>query len=624
MANGYSGNVLRVNLSNSTTSVEHPDDLFYRQYLGGWGFVGYYLLKELAPGIDPLGADNKLIFATGVTTGAPISGSGRSAVGAKSPLTGGFGEGDVGGYFGAELARAGWDAIIFEGKADKPVYLSLKDDKIEIKDASDLWGKDTWETQEIIKEELDEKRTRVSLIGPAGENLNLFSCVINDDNRAAGRTGLGAVMGSKNLKAVAVRGTVGKEVEDRKALNDITAWLRGDGKVQYIGMQNWGTDGGLVNLDAGGGLPTHNFKEGQFKDAKAVTGETMADTILVDRPTCYACVVRCKREVEITDGPYKTDKKWGGPEYETVGSIGTNCGIGDLAAIAKGNSICNAQGLDTIGAGMMISFAMECFENGIISEKDTDGIEAKYGNADAMIALLEKMVAREGIGDLLAQGYKPCIEKWGAKAEEYAIHSRWQPFPMHEPRFKFALGLGYAVSPTGADHMHNIHDTMLESDAGLGGVKPYGVLKTMGSQELGPDKVRVLYYHTMTQTLKNMIGMCHFPPFNPNMTTDIVKAVTGWDTSLFELFKAAERGWIMARAFNVREGFTAEDDSLPDRMFEPFTSGPLKGVAHDRKQLQEAKELYYQIAGWDKTTGNPTAAKYLELDMAWLAEEMKA
>ncbi|MBN1685262.1 MAG: aldehyde ferredoxin oxidoreductase family protein [Spirochaetales bacterium] len=622
MPKGYSGNVLRVNLNNARFTVEHPDELFYRRYLGGWGFVAYYLLTEIEPGIDPLGPDNKLVFAPGIFTGVRLSGSGRSAVGAKSPLTGGFGEGDVGGYFGVELAHAGWDAVIFEGKSEKPVYLAIQDDKYELKDASHVWGKDTWETQEMLKKELGDSRTRLAVIGPAGETQIPLSCIINDDNRAVGRTGLGAVMGSKNLKALAVRGTLGKEVHDEAKIKEIAKWMAADAKPAWEGRRLYGTGSILLSLNAGGGLPTRNFKEGQFEEAEKVSGPAMAETILVDKPTCYACVVRCKRRVEIPDGPYKTDKKWGGPEYETVGSFGTNCGIGDLAAISKANAICNAAGLDTIGAGMMVSFTMECFENGIIDEKDTGGIKANFGNVEAMLQLLEMLKDRKGIGVLLARGYKPCIEKWGKEAEKYAVHVKWQAFPMHEPRFKCGLGLGYAVSPTGADHMHNLHDTILESPAGLGAVRAYGVHEPLSAQDLSPAKVRALYYNTMTQTLKNMIGMCHFPPFVPNLTTEVVRAVTGWDTSLFELFKAAERGWTMARAFNIREGIDASADNLPDRFFEAFTSGPLKGKVHTREEFQHAKEIYYQLAGWDRKTGKPTEGKYADLALDWLAGKM--
>ena len=622
MPKGYSGKILRVNLSDSTITVEHPDELFYRRYLGGWGFVAYFLLKELEPGIDPLGPKNKLIFAPGIFTGVRLSGSGRSAAGAKSPLTGGFGEGDVGGYFGAELANAGWDAVIFEGRAEKPVYLSIRDDDCALKDASGLWGRDTAETQEILKDELGDSRTRLAVIGPAGETQILFSCIINDDNRAVGRSGLGAVMGSKNLKAIAVRGTEGKEVHDEDKIKEIAKWMQTDAKSAWEARNLYGTGSILMSLNEGGGLPTRNFKEGQFEEAENVSGPAMAETILVAKPTCYACVIRCKRRVEITDGPYKTDRKWGGPEYETVGSFGTNCGIGDLAAISKANAVCNAAGLDTIGAGMMISFAMECFENGVIDEKDTGGVKANFGNADSMLKLLMMLKNREGIGDLLSRGYKPCIEKWEKKAEEYAMHVKWQPFPMHEPRFKSGLGLGYAMSPTGADHMHNMHDTIIESPSGLGLVRPYGILEATSAQDLSPAKARALYHYTMTQTLKNMIGMCHFPPFNPNLVTDVVRAVTGWDTSLFELFKAAERSWTMARAFNLREGIDASTDTLPDRLFEPFTSGPLEGKVFSRKQFDRAKEIYYQIAGWDREYGRPTEGKYVELGLEWLLEKM--
>jgi len=620
---GYSGKILRINLTDGEVTVEKPDDLFYRRYLGGWGFIGYYLLKELKPGTDPLGPDNKLIFAPGIFSGVALSGNSRIAIGAKSPLTGGFGAGEAGGYFAAELTNAGWDAIIVDGRAADPSYISIVDDKVEVKDASGVWGKDIIETQDILTEQLGVKNTRFALIGQAGENQVLVSAIGNDDNHFAGRAGLGAVMGAKNLKAIAVKASGRKEVDDRDKIREVTQWLLGDGKTRYQGMQDYGTDGGLMDLNAGGGLPTRNFKFGQIEGAENVSGQTMAETILVNRPTCYACVIRCKRAVEITEGPFKADPRFGGPEYETVGSVGTNCGIADLAAIAAGNQVCNATGLDTIGAGMMVSFAMECFENGLITEEDTGGLKLNFGNCEGMVKLLEMIANREGIGDLLAGGYKPCIAKWGPKAEEYAIHSKWQPFPMHEPRFKFALGLGYAVSPTGADHMHNLHDTMVETEAGLGGVAPYGVLEPLPATDLSPAKVRILYYQTLSATFKNMIGVCAFPPFNPNVTVDLVRAITGWETSLFELAKAAERAWTMARAFNTLEGFTPRDDTIPDRFYEAFTSGPLEGVSHDTEQFQQALNTYYQIAGWDPVSGAPTAAKCAELDVGWLADLLR-
>lgn len=623
MSQGYQGKILRVDLSTRKIWCETLDPHFYRKYIGGWGIVAYYLLKELEPGIDPLGPDNRLIFATGVYTGTQLSGSGRSAIGAKSPLTGGFGEGDVGGFFGVELVRAGYDALIVQGQAQTPVYLWIRDDEVEIRDANQIWGKNVVDTERMIKDEVGNDQIRCAAIGKAGENLVVNACVIQDLHHAAGRTGMGAVMGSKRLKAVAVRGTGKKTIDNQAQIRLIHEWLLDDGKAQYLGLQEHGTDGGLLDLSHGGGLPTRNFKLGDFEEAEQITGATMTDTILKDRGTCYACVVRCKRVVGVEEGVFQTDPIFGGPEYETAGALGSNCGVGNLEAIAKGNAICNAEGLDTIGGGMMVSFAMECFENGLITEADTGGLTLTFGNAEAMVKLLEMTVAREGIGDLLAQGYEACIKAWGPKAKEYAIQVKGQPLPMHEPRYKFGLGLGYAISPTGADHVHNIHDTAFTTEVGLGSVSAFGILEPLAADDLSPAKVRLMKYYTDFSLLKNMLGMCLFLPFSPNQTVDIVRAVTGWDTSLFELMKAAERGMAMARAFNAREGFTSKDDYLPDRFFEPFASGPLKGVAHKRHEFRTAVQTYYEMAGWDPVLAVPTRAKYQELDLDWVANDME-
>jgi len=623
MPTGYQGKILRVDLSTGKIGCEEPDDHFYRQYLGGWGFIAYYLLKELEPGIDPFGPENKLIFATGVYTGTQLSGSGRSAVGGKSPLTGAFGEADVGGFFAVELVRAGYDALIVEGQAKKPVYLWIKNDDVEIRDATKIWGKNVVDTEAMIKEEVGEKSARFAAIGRAGENLVVNACVMEDLHHAAGRTGMGAVMGSKNLKAVAVKGTRRKKPADRDKIKEVADWLTDEGRAQYLGMQEHGTDGGLIYLHEDGGLPTNNFKFGQFEEAEKITGKTMTETILKQRGTCYACVVRCKRMVEVEKGKFKTDRIFGGPEYETAGALGSNCGVGNLEAVAKGNAICNAEGLDTIGGGMMVSFAMECFENGLITEKDTGGIKANFGNGEAMVKLLEMTIARKGIGDLLAQGYDACIQAWGPEARKYAIEVKGQPLPMHEPRYKFGLGLGYAISPTGADHVHNIHDTMFTSEVGLESVHTFGILNPLPKDDMSPAKVRLFYYYTNYSILKNMLGMCLFLPFGPNMTVDIVRAVTGWETSLFELMKASERALVMARAFNSREGFTAKDDYLPDRFFEPFTSGPLEGVAQKRHEFRAALETYYQMAGWDPVLAAPTRAKLQELDLEWVVNDLE-
>ncbi len=403
MPNGFHNKILRVDLTTGDISVEEPGEKFFRTYYGGWNMIAHYLLKETEPGVDPLGPDNLLIFAPGLLTGVPLGGGGRNAVGAKSPLTGGFGAGEVGGVWGAELRRAGWDGIVVKGQAEKPVYLWIEDDKVELRDASHLWGQDTVFVDEALKEELGDKRVCVAQVGIGGENLVRYAAVMNDINRAAGRTGLGAVMGSKRLKAVVVRGHGRVPMAEPKRVNEHARWLSENFMITSGGMHDHGTDGGLIHLDAMGGLPTRNFQEGAFEHAEAITGETMTNTILVDRDNCYACPIYCKRVVEINNR-YQVDPKYGGPEYETVGALGSVCGIGDMEAISYGNQLCNAYGLDTISAGMTIAWAMECFERGLIGPEDTGGLDVRFGNAEVMIELLEQIAHRRGFGELLAEG----------------------------------------------------------------------------------------------------------------------------------------------------------------------------------------------------------------------------
>ena len=595
MTYGYNGKILRVDLTNKKLSIEEPDDRFYRLYMGGRGFVGYYLMNELRPGTDPLGPDNRMIFATGVITGGRVGGSGRNSAGAKSPLTGGYGEAEAGGYWGPELKRAGYDAIVFEGKSEKPVYLWVSSDEVELKDASHLWGKKTLETETTIQDELGDKNIKTALIGLGGEKQVRYACILNDISHAYGRSGLGAVMGSKNLKGVAVRGKKPPAIADQTKIKEIVKWIN---ENYSRGMQDVGTAGGVMGLSNGGGLPTRNFKEGTFEGAEAISGQTMRDTILIDRGTCYACPVKCKRVVKV-DEPYKVDPGYGGPEYETIGSLGSNCGIDDLAAISKGNELCNAYGIDTIGTGTTIAFAMECFEKGLITEKDTDGIQLRFGNADAMVKMVEMIANRQGFGDLLAEGSKRAAEKIGNGASEFAMHVKGQEFPMHEPRWKQGMGLGYAVSPTGADHMQGTHDA--------------------GSTDIGPNKVRRFMYNQFWSSFQNCAGMCMFLPYSHNQTVEIVNALTGWHISDWDLMKVGERGLNLARAFNMREGFTKADDTFPKRAHEAFASGPIAGVGYGEERLSEAVSLYYDMMGWDRETGVPREAKLQELDIEWVA-----
>ena len=622
MSYGFNGKVLRVNLTNGDISTEEPDASFYRMYFGGRGFVAPYLLKELNPGIDPLGPENKLIFASGVVTGAPLAGSGRSGVGGKSPLTGGFGASEMGGFWGYELKRAGYDAVVVEGKAPGPVYVWIHDGEAEIRDAEHLWGQQTAECQQLITEELDEKAVRISQIGPGGESLARYACIVGDLHHFAGRTGLGAVMGSKNLKAIAVRGHSFPELADSDKVRAIAKWIGDNYMKMRGGMQEHGTSADVEPLSLQGGLPTRNFREGSFEGATNIAGERMTETLLVDRLGCYACPIRCKRVVEATE-PYALSSAYGGPEYESIAALGSNCGVGDLAAVAKANELCNAYGLDTISTGVTIGFAMDCFEKGLLTASDTGGLELRFGNAEAMVKTAEMIGRREGLGDLLAEGVKRAAAEIGGGSEEYAFHVKGQEIPMHEPRLKHGIGMGYTVTPTGADHNHNFHDTFYAMEGGpIAALRALGVLEPLPADDLSAAKVRMMMYRTNWSQFWSCAGLCFFLPYSFAQTVEIVNGITGWNTTVWELLKVAERVVTLARVFNVREGLGPEDDVLPARFFEPFSSGPLEGVGVDRDALQEAVHTYYGMMGWDPETGVPTRHKLQELGVGWAVDQL--
>jgi aldehyde:ferredoxin oxidoreductase len=613
---GYTGKILRVDLGSGKIGVETPDEKFYRTYFGGRALIAYYLLKEVPAGADPLGPDNKLIFAAGPLTGAPFAGSGRNSVGARSPLTGAYGDGEAGGFFGAELKRAGWDAVIVEGVSAKPVYLWIKDEHVEIRDAAEIWGKPTLEAQDIIREELGDKNIRTAQCGIAGENLVRYAAVCNDLKHFAGRSGMGAVMGSKKLRAIAVRGSKPVEVADAEALREQSKWMTENFMELAGDLRDVGTAGTVMNLQASSGLPTRNFNEGQFEGAEKISGQTMRDTILVGRESCFACPIRCKRVVAVEE-PYKVDPRYGGPEYETIGSLGSVCGIDDLAAIAKGNEICGATSLDTISAGMTVAFAMECYENGLLTKEDTGGIDLKFGNGEAMVEVLEKIARREGIGDLLAEGVMRAAGKIGRGAEKYAVHVKGQEVPMHEPRLKTGLGVGYAVSPTGADHMHNIHDTAYTKEGrALQELAVLGILSPVPAADLSADKVRLMTYKTIWQHYSNCALYCMFVPWGVERAVAVTRAITGWNTSTFELMKVAERAVNLTRVFNLANGFSAEHDTLHEKFFEPFASGPLAGFEIKRDVFSDAVVLHYGMMGWDEQ-GVPQESKLEELGIGW-------
>jgi aldehyde:ferredoxin oxidoreductase len=625
MPYGYIGKILRVNLSEESSSIEDPPENFYRQYFGGEGFVAYFLLNELQRGVEPLSPDNKLIFAAGPLTGVPVGGCGRHSVGAKSPLTGAFGEAEAGGYWGAELKMAGFDAIIVEGKAERPVYLFIRDGQAQIKDARHLWGLKTLECQNAIREELGDPRIKVAQIGPAGENQVRFACVVNDLDSFAGRTGMGAVMGSKNLKAIACRGHQRPSLADSQTVTNIAKWIRTNTPINIKAYRDLGTASLVTPLNLQGGLPTCNFQKGSFDTANRISGETMRDTILVGRKSCFACPVQCKREVKV-DEPYAVDPSYGGPEYETIAALGSNCGVDDLKVIAKGNELTAAYGLDSISCGSVIAFAMECFEHGLLTPRDTGGLNLLFGNGPAMLQMIKQIALRQGLGALLSEGIARASKTIGPETEEFALHIKGQELPMHEPRWKQGMGVGFSMSPTGADHCHNMHDSayarltpLLEQ------VKAMGILEPLPINELSPAKIRLLIYNSLWMHFLNCAVCCYFVMVSGlvgfERMAQLVSAVTGWNTSVFELVKVGERAATLARAFNLREGLTSDDDNMPQRFFTPHISGPLQGIALDREAFHKAKELYYDMMGWPG--GSPSLSKLAELGIEWVTPLMQ-
>jgi len=610
---GYNGKILRVNLSSNNISVETTDEVFCRKYLGGAGFVSYFLWKELQEGTDPLGADNKLIFALGPATGTLLPGSARNCVGAKSPLTGGIAKCEVGGFWGAELKRAGYDAIIVEGKAEKPVYLWVHSGEASVRDATHLWGHNTKQTQQVIRSELGDDRIRVAAIGPGGENLVRYACIMNGLFDAAGRGGLGAVMGSKNLKAIAVKGRKTPRISDPEQVKGFRQWLLAN--MQLVqNFQEFGTGFGVEPFEVLGNLPVRNFRDGLFLGAKKISAITIKDSIRIGMDGCFACPVRCKKVVKIQE-PYPVDPAYGGPEYETLASLGSNCGIDNLKAIAKGNELCNAYSLDTISVGGVIAFAMECFENKLISIEDTGGIELRFGNDEGMLKMVELIARREGIGDLLAEGTARAAQQIGKGAEEFAMQVKGLEAGLHEPRLKAGLGLGFAVNPYGADHACNIQDTMYVTEQQLKqqGLRPLGIIEPLAADDIGPRKVALFRLIQLKQIVFDCLLLCQFLPYTDEQAAGILAAVTGWDTGVVELHKVAERILTMARSFNIREGFTATDDTLPQRFFQPKTDGALADKAVDRVKFEKAKSYYYTLMGWDAHSGMPLPEKLEEL-----------
>ncbi|MBL7175854.1 MAG: aldehyde ferredoxin oxidoreductase family protein [Desulfobacteraceae bacterium] len=611
---GYNGKILRVNLTEGKVTSETIDESFCRKYIGGAGFIAHYLLKEIEKEIDPLGPENKLIFALGPLTGMPLPGAARHCIGSKSPVTGGISKSEVGEYWGAELRFAGFDGIILEGKSPKPVYLWVHNGEAVIKEANHLWGLNTKETQEAIRGEISKKRARIALIGPGGENLVRFACIMHGLEDAAGRSGMGAVMGSKNLKAIAVRGNQKPSMADPGGVKALRQWFMHN-KQLTAGLSEFGTNPRIPHFSKIGNLPTRNFRDGAFENVENISAQTLRDTIRVGMEGCYGCPVRCKKVVEVKE-PYQVDRAYGGPEYETIAALGSNCGVDDLKAISKGSELCNAYSLDTISTGCTIAFAMECFENGILTSEDTGGIDLRFGNADAMIQAIELIARREGIGEILAEGAARAAERIGKGAEEFAITVKKQEIPMHEPRLNKAGAVGYMTNPLGPDHCCNMLDIFFndfceKEEVTMPDAISFGMESTH-FDDIGPKKVGLLKIQQMKRLLFDTLGLCIMLPYSYEQVANVTSAVTGWETSPVEQLRVAERIFTMFRLCNDRQGLKAEDDKLPKRFFQPTSKGALADKPLDPEDMEKARKYYYSIMGWDEN-GVPTPEKLEEL-----------
>ncbi len=618
MPYGYAGRILHVNLSQGTLEVETPPETFYRKYLGGSAMGMHYILKQVKPGIDPLGPENVLTLMLSILTGAPISGQSRMTASALSPLLDGIGDSQCGGFFPAEMKFAGFDGIVVSGRAAQPVYLWLHDGQAELRPAAHLWGKTTSQVEDLLKAELGDDKIQVAQCGPAGEKLVRLAAIINMANRANGRTGMGAVMGSKNLKAVVVRGSSKKlALADSKRINELARWGAAnlDANPDVAGLKRDGTASVVAYQNATGTLPTFNYNAGQFEHFKLIAGETMTETILKERDTCYACTVHCKRVVETEWNGRAVEARYGGPEYETLATLGSYCGVSNLAAIAYANQVCNEYGLDTIGTGATVAWAMECFENGVLSEGEI-GFPAPMGDAQAMVRLTELIAHREGIGDTLAHGSRKAADLLG-KGHDFLITVKGSEAPAHMPQAKRSLALIYAVHPFGADHQSSEHDPMIEegtSDMILGRLKLMGFDQTLPPRSFGPEKVRFALKTQHFYSFLDSADLCQFvwgpawTLYGPQETVDFVRAATGWeDFELDELLEVGERRLNMLRVFNARLGLDRRADRLPKKFFKALTgTGPTAGVALTHEEVEQAKDEYYRMAGWDVQTGNPT------------------
>lgn len=619
---GYSGKVLRVNLTEQNSTVEDLPQKTAKDFIGGAGFGIKYLFDEVKGGTDALGPENKLIFASGPFSGTSIPCASRMAVTAKSPLTGAVGMALTGGHFPVELKFAGYDALIIEGKAETPTYVWIKDGEVKFRSAKKLWGMKTTDTQQIIKNELHDQNIRIACIGPAGENQIKIACIINEW-RAAGRKGLGAVMGSKNLKAIAIRGTGEVAVADKDKLKaaraEMTKAMK-ESPVLYPNFSKLGTAMVVDHTCAMGIFPTKNFTAtGEYNPVDKIGVEVQV-TRNVGSEACYGCPVACSQLKLAKTGPY-AGVLTEGPEFETMYSYGGVTGVEDIDAIIAADRLADELGFDTMSSGVTIAFAMELYEKGILTKEDTGGLALNFGNHEAMNTILRQMAYREGIGDLLADGSRAAAERIGKGSEKYAMHVKGLELPAYDVRGAKAHGLNYATSYTGADHcrgyaFQEIFGIPVPHEVDRFSAEGKGKL-TKWNQDI---RTATTDAPTMCAFLLDMavVGIA------AQNTASLMEAVTGFTYTPDEVLQVGERINNLAHAFNVREGLTRADDTLPERLLtEPLKGGASKGHFISRDELDQMLDEYYAERGWDVETGVPTREKLEELGLGYVADQLK-
>jgi aldehyde:ferredoxin oxidoreductase len=607
---GYIGKILYFNLSQSKKEVRDLDTDDAKKYIGGSGLGAKILFDETDEHTDPLGPENVLIFMTGPFTGTPVLCSSRYSVVSKSPLTGIFGESNSGGSWGDMLKKSGFDGIVIKGKAPKPVYLWLNNGKVELRDASHIWGKDTFEIDPILKSETDSKAV-VASIGQAGEKCVPLAAIMNDgiDARAAGRCGMGAVMGSKNLKAVVVHGDGKTDVNDLKGLNDS---IKEESKIiveKTAGLKKLGTGGALAVFEEMGSLPLQNWRyTGRWKEgAQKITGATLVESYVTGNYFCKRCIIGCGKKVEIKEGPYKSAEQ-SAPEYETLAFMGSNCLVDDLAAIIKANELCNRYGLDTMGAGSVIAFGMEAFEKGLITIKDTEGIDLVWGNGDAVVEMVKKIGESIGIGKVLGLGSKEAAKILGKNAEEFAIHVKGLDFAAHDPRAYNAGAVSFATSARGACHLsgfsHIFERSLTAPEIGI--PEPMDRFEVSGKGILA---AKTQDYMGMLDSME----ICKFMLFGGIGISTYIKwynYVTGEEMDVDRFIKTGERIFNLKRLYNVKCGISRKDDFLPPRILTWKRVG--EGLSSNLPPLGTMLGEYYEYRGWSED-GIPSKEKLDEL-----------